>query len=619
MVREVGRLVTLPNPIGDRKGAAVLETSTTRRSSAWVETLLSSAWADVLLATAVVLAVTGPLLFTSSGFELDFTNHLWLSSVAGRGLVEAGHPSYFINTFNPDTGVFYPYFVFEGGTQYTIIGGIGELIGGHFVIAYVGFIVLTVVGAYGGTLWLGREFGLQSWLAHAPALAVVTSAYYITNIYGRGDTPELIATSSIAPLAASAVHLVRAPRWRVLPVLVFAVSAVIFTGSHNLTLLLGTTTAAVTLLVMWLAMGVPWRLPYRRLAMVAGLGMACAMVNAWFLLPDIVYGENTVLGISPANYGQSIWPGTGFFDTPAVLLDPLRTVPRLSGTPALYVQAPDWFLAWGLAAGALLLLRSSRARELRRAWAGAVVVVMLLLGILLVEQAWEVMPEPINQIQFPYRFNTYLFYAVAGLVLVGALALQRVAASEASAHVVKGLRLALVGACAVSLGLCLWQQWVPNVMISQSYTNRSEALVGVHNIPKTWYTGALYYMDRLERVVIPPPKRLLLVYPNEVHGDRFSSWMKVPPGPEPIDTDIGGSSELVQIEGLRRLGRDSAGFAVVGRVNGGSGPVHVTIETIHSPTVELGWLLSVLGVMVILAVLVYTRVHARRVRTGPLR
>ncbi len=265
-------------------------------------------WGEVLLATAAVLAVTGPALFTHESFGLDFTNHMWLSSVAGRSLVEAGHPSYFINSLNADTGVFYPFFAFTGGTLYTIIGALGELIGGHVLIAYLGFIVLTVAANYGGTLWLGRELGLRGWLAHAPALVVVTSAYYISNLYARGDVPELVAASMIAPMVASAVHLIRAPRWRWLPVLAFAVSTVIFTGSHNITLLWGTAVGVGALLVLWIVLGVPWRLPYRRLIMLAGLGLACVMVNAWFLVPDIGYAHTTTISLPPPVPGTRSGP-----------------------------------------------------------------------------------------------------------------------------------------------------------------------------------------------------------------------------------------------------------------------------------------------------------------------
>jgi hypothetical protein len=590
----------------------VFEHLTTR----WIK----SAWAEVLLAIAVVLVATGPALFTQESFGLDFTNAVWLASVAGRSLMEMGHPSYFINTLNPDSGVFYPFFAFTGGTLYTLIGGIAELIGGHFLIAYLAVIVLAVAGAYGGVLWLGRELGLRGLLAHAPALVVVTSAYYISNLYARSDVPELVATSAIAPLAASAVHLARAPRWRVTPVLVFTVSAVIFTGSHNITLLWGTTIAAVTLLILWLALGVPRRLPYRRLFMLAGVGIACVMVNAWFLVTDLAYAGSVTASLPPAGPGKSIWTITGFFDTPGLLLDPLRAQPRQSGTPALFVQAPDWFLAWGLAAGVLLLWRSSHAGSLRRAWVGVVVVLALLLELLLNERIWGVMPEPFNQIQFPFRLNTYLAYAVAGLVLVGALSLQRAAAAKRAIWLVKGLRLSLIAACAVSLGICLWQVWGPSMELSthHTYKNRSEALVGVHTMPLSWYTGPIY-LSRVEPIVIPPPKRLLVVTPNEVHDDRFSAWMNLPPGPAPIWTDIGGTSNLVYFKGVRLLGRTPRGYTVVGRLNGSSGPVHVTIETAHSGLIELGRLLSVIGILAIIAIILCTGISARRAHVVPYR
>jgi hypothetical protein len=576
---------------------------------------MRSVWAELLLAAAAVLVVTGRVLFTHESFGGDFVNHLWLASVAGEGLVEAGHPSFFVNTLNVDTGVFYPFFAFNGGTFYTLVGGVGELLDRHFMDVYLGFVMLTVISAYGGTLWLGRELGLRGWLAHAPALVVITSAYYVSNLYARSDIPELVTTSALAPLVASTVHLARTPRWRVLPVLAFTASAVIFTGSHNITLLWGTTVAAGTLLVLWLALGAPLHLPFRRLIMLAGLGLACVMVNAWFLVTDVAYAGSVFASLPPDGPGKSIWGFTAIFSTPIMVLDPLRIQPKATGQAGLFVQAPDWFMVWGLATGALLLWRPSRARLLRRAWVGVLVVIALLLTLLLSEEVWAVMPEPFDQVQFPFRLNTYLAYAVAGLVLVGALSLQRAAASEGSIRIVRGLRLGLIVACIVSTGICLWQVWVPRKQLPTAhvYKNRDEMPIGGHTMPISWYTGPIL-LNRLEPVVAASPERLLVVYPNEVHGGRFSALMNVPPGPEPIATDIGGSRNLVDLKGLRWLGRTPRGYAIVGRIDGGSGPVHVTLETAHTDIIELGRLLSVLGIVAILAALICTGVSARRVR-----
>jgi hypothetical protein len=165
---------------------------------------------DVLVATAAIALVAAPLVGRFNA-PLDFVNHLWVVWAAGKSLVQAGHPSYFINT--TQQGVFDPWFAFYGGTLYEATGAISELIG-HPYVAFAGVTVLAITGTYVGTLSLGRQFGLRGLLAHAPALAAVTSAYYITDLYGRGAWTEFIALSAIPPLAASAVYLVRAPRWR---------------------------------------------------------------------------------------------------------------------------------------------------------------------------------------------------------------------------------------------------------------------------------------------------------------------------------------------------------------------------------------------------------------------
>jgi hypothetical protein len=560
---------------------------------------------DVLLAGAVLVVVAAPMLFTDSGFGLDFTNHLWLAWAAGKALVAAGHPSYFLNT--TQLGVFYPMFAFYGGTLYTTTGAISEVLGGHPVLAYVGVTMLAIAGCYGGTLWFGRQLGLHGWLAHAPAAAVVTSAYYITDLYGRGAWPELVAVSTIAPLIASGLHLVRARRWRVCPVLIFVVSGVFFTGSHNITLAWGTILIALALLVLWLVLGASRRLPYRRLAMVAGLGMASLLVNAWFLFPDIAYQGDVV-----AHYVSTFrWEGTSFFNTPAVVFDPLRAVPRQSTTPALFVQAPDWFLAWALLAGALLLCRR-RGYGLRRAWIGAAILVALVLGMIMLEPFWSLVPAPLTDIQFPYRLDSYLFYAVAGLVLVVALAIQR-AAHERPRSIVKGLRLSLCAVVAISFGLCIWQEWAPNTLFAKSYTKRGEALASPNVLPRSWYDGGSYRDVRAPLVTVPIG-RSLVIDPRQVHGDRFAAWMNVPPGPEPIQTNIEGGDYLVQISGLEWLGRNLEGEAVVRRIGGGSGPVHVVVETKHSFIIELGRVLSILAILTILTVIAHTWARGRRSR-----
>jgi hypothetical protein len=577
---------------------------------------------DLLIGAGAVLIVAAPLLFTSSGFGLDFTNHLWLSWVEGTELAHAGHPSYFLNAHN--IGVFYPWFAFYGGTLYTLTGGISDLLGGQPIAAYIAVTTLAIAASYGGVVSLGRSFGLRGLPAHAPALAVVTSAYYVTNLYGRGAWTEFMAVAAIAPLLASAVHLARARVWRPWPVLVFVTSAVVFSGSHNITLLWGTTVVALALLVIWLALGLPRTLPFGRLTMLAGLGLAGVAVNAWYLIPDITYAKDVAAHLEVAESGAL----ATFFDTPAVLFDPLRAVPTESTTPALFVQVPIWFLAWGLVAGATLMWRRSSAWQLRRAWLSAVVLIAALLAMIMITPFWAHVPYPFNEIQFPYRLGSYLFYAVGALVLTGALALQQASRSGASAQAaaqasaqagagtrtVAALRWTLAGVCAVSVALCVWQEWVPNTLFNGlSYSNRADALASVNTLPRSWY-DPLSYADVQGPSVSVPSGRQMIIQPGSVHGDRYEGWLEAPSGSAPIQTNIAGGSYLVHVSGVKVVGRGVRGLAVVRREEEGVGPVHVVVEVAHSTTIELSWLISLLGCACVLATFAWTGFRQLRQR-----
>jgi hypothetical protein len=365
----------------------------------------------------------------------------------------------------------------------------------------------------------------------------------------------------------------------------------------------------VALFVAWLASGAPRALPYRRVAALAGLGVASVLVNAWFLFPDFAYARDVAAGTEP----MLSWSATSFLNSPAVLLDPLRHVPALSSTPALFLQIPDWFLAWGLLAGVLLLWRGRGMRTLRRAWVGACALVAALLGMIMIGPFWTLVPFPFDQIQFPYRLDGYVSYAVAGVVIAGALALQRTVAVQARPASVRGLRLGLAAVVAISVGLCVWQEWVPNTRFSASYANRADALGSVNVLPASWYDDASY-RDVSTPLIAVPEERLLVIPPSLVHDDRVSAWMNVPSGRAPIRTNINGGPYLVHIEGLERVGRRPTGEVVVRRPDGGSAPVHVVIETADGVPIELGRAVSLVALLLILAGLSAASVSARRAR-----
>jgi hypothetical protein len=653
--------------------AAIPRAEALRRQGLLWKRLRSSRSVDLLAAGVAVLVFAAPMLFTESGFEVDFTNHLWITWVGGKALFQMGHPTYFIHTYQ--SGVFYPIFAFYGGTIHTVTGGLGELLGGHPVASYVAVTILMVAGTYGGTLWLGRQLGLTRWLSHVPALAVITSAYYVSDLYGRGAWTEFVAISAIPPLFASALYLTRSRPWRFWPVLIFVVSTVIATGSHNITLLWGTFLCVVALLLLWLVLGRPTKLPYRRLAMVLGLGVTCALTNAWFLAPDIGYAKDVRAHLE-TSLGEEGFPEFRaykkpilVFDSPQVLFDPLREVPSESTVPALFVQVPDWFLIWALAAGVLLLWRpvlertsgrgssgrasmraargrvgqasrerttaarpggradrfgrpfppsgltEARRKPLLRVWLGFAGLLATLLLIIMDSSFWDSVPYPFANIQFPFRLNSYVLYAVGALVLVGALAMQLASSHRSLDRKTKGLRIALIGVCVISVALCIWQEWAPNSLTSHSYTRRGEAIGSVNTVPGSWYEAGSYNDVQAPEVAVSP-NREMLINPTLIHDDRFDGWVNLPPGMAPIQTNIAGGPYLVHTSGVTPVGRSNYGFEVVRRSKDGSGPVHVVVEPAHSFLLVLGWVMTILASAIVLVVLAWTIWTAARRRSS---
>ncbi len=555
----------------------------------------------------MIAVVSAPLLARSRE-PLDFANYMWMAWVAGKGTIAAGHPVLFTNT-GPD-GPFYPLFAFYGGTLLVATGLLGAVIG--IFAAYVGVAILAIAAAYLGTLSVARQLGVRGLIAHAPAICVVTSAYYITTLYARGDWPEFVAVSSVPPLAASGLYLIRSERWRPFPVLVFAVSAVILTGSHNLTLIWTLTLAAVSFLVVWLALGRSSALPYRRLAMVSGLALASLCVNGWFLVSDLQHAHDVPLGA----YTTSQSGANAIFDSLDVLLNPLGTAPASLTTVAkapiyflnFYVNAPVWFLAWGvLGGGAILFRRGSVGTRSFRVWLALLGLVALLVFVI-ADPWWSSVPFPWDETQFPFRVDTYLAFAIAAVVLAGALAFQR-AYPSLSRPAASALESSLLIVTAISVGLCVAQQWAPPSHY-WFYKDPGAELVSIHQLPRSWYAPA-DYADASARVVNVPPARRLRVPWSRVEGDYFSGVVDAPPGPAPIETNVLGGAYVVQISGVRYIGRTATGHEVVRRIDGhSSGPVHLVIQTADTSSIVLGRILSILGLVALVAILALTCTRA---------
>ena len=549
-------------------------------------------WADVLITCFAALVVLGPAFVSSNGVSPDFVNHLWLVRIQQQAFNLHAWPSYFAST--SATGVFFPMFLFYGGTLYAAVGALAAIIDQ----ARVAFFVCTglaVIAAYGGLLWLARQLGARSWRAHAPSIAFVASAYYITNLWGRGDWPELMATSMVPLLVASTWRLVNAPRVEALPAFLLVLSTVFFAGSHNVSLVLGAVVIVGLLVLLGIAVGrelVPCG--HRRLAAVGGLLVLGVGVDAWFLLPDVLHASQTRIGsgiLTPA-------AETGWLNTPSMLFNPLRSVPAQSTTPALFVQAPVWFLFWVIIASAVLWTAAGRAA--RRITIALAILLGVLLAFIMIGPLWDAMPTVLRQVQFPYRVNTYVALCVAGLVLAWVLVVERSPHDNRRS----ALSVGLVSATAISVLLAVWQVWYRPVDPT-FYYNLKSAFVPTSQAPAAFPVSSLDYADRSQHVVVTAPTANIVLNPARVRGNHATVTVTPPPGKGPFATNISAGPYAARISGgVTRLGRTPGGVSVVWRTSGFRGPVTISVAPAGG-SLTVGRIISLIAILVLIVVMIY--------------
>jgi uncharacterized membrane protein len=256
-----------------------------RRPLAWL--------ASSLLAAGLLALIVWPLVLRPDYFGDDWRAHYWFVWHQTEWLLQQHRPTFFLHYRD---GVFYPQYAFYGGTLYTSTALLAVVLG-SVRNGYVASWIIAFAAAYGGWFWLARLAGLGRWVAHVPGAVFLTSPYLLTTAYVRGDWPEFVGVCAIPLLAASAVSVLRSDRLRPLPMLALAASTVYFSGSHNLTLLWGGT--FLMILAAALYAGVPavrgWVTgpAVLRLLLVV---VPALLVNAWFLVPDVIYGGHTQLG-----------------------------------------------------------------------------------------------------------------------------------------------------------------------------------------------------------------------------------------------------------------------------------------------------------------------------------
>ena len=534
-----------------------------------------------------VLAIVGHTLVTDAGqLTGDFRTDAMYIAQQAHGLQQNHLPSLFLTY---DLAAFYPIFTFYGGTFFTFTGLIALLLGSAMT-AEVVVILMGLAAAYGGWYWLARLAGVRPWPAHAPAIVYVTAPYLVTNVYVRHDLPEQVATSFIPLLVASAISVAKAKSWPAWPTVAFAASVVVFGGTHNLTLLWGTTILVIVGLlvatVVPAARALVTRAGLLRLAIVA---VPALLLNAWFLLPDLVYGSHTVIAHRLPEWKAALHeshPELGL----ARLAAPHRFDLSSGGGYALPALALTWTAVAAIVAGGRR--RGSWGRLLALAW----IVTGVLAVVIAHPTSLLVLPDPWLLLQGSARLCTYATFGVACAVIAALRMTDRV----------RGWFVLLLPACLLAGGVL--------AVVQMQHMPR---LAGFADpIEKTLSVSIGDYGDGRSRSLGDEIASAPYVgfARSDVRGNVADIAMPYRDGAI-VRTNLLVPAELLRIRGAHVIGRWPAEGLLPGSPvrwylaiqiadQGVDGQAHVVISATRAWPLVVGKILSLLGVLGLVAVAV---------------
>jgi hypothetical protein len=522
-----------------------------------------------------ILCLLLPILATDRTFATDWGNHYWLVHMQGLEIGALHEPSIYLQS---TLGAFYPYYAFYGGTFYAVSGLVAELTSTDVAVflAYAG----AIAANYLGWTWMARMAGVRGWRAQLPGLIAVTAPLAVSNLYGRGGIPEVVATSMLPLVAAAAISLVREPRLRLRDAVAFVVGLVFLTGTHALSLIWGVAFLAILALVLIACNRSFVKQRAMRLLSLAWLAVLAGCINAWMLGPLLLFHSRTLENEPDPLSQQDYTSVENLFRILRDAPDPYSFV-RADVNAALPVLALIWAVVAGVVFWRLLTPRS-RALALGLATALGALVILILDWSLIAD-----LPESLQYIQFPYRLLTYADFCVVGLVTLALAAVERRGDDSAAVAAVASLTAIALFSLAISV-----QQ---NFDVRSWLGGRDEALASSVQPPPSWY-AIIQFGDGSAPVVQPTLSEPLTVPVEE--GVRDSYRVEYPPGPAgTAQTNIDTGNYLVDVSGAEPVGRSEAGQMVVRLPASPDKPRIVVVSAEDGPAVVVSRWISVLALI----------------------
>ncbi len=547
-----------------------------------------------------------PVLFTNSEMTGDWIKHLWFISHQSQSIATDHHPSFF---FYHAGELFYPLFAFYGGTIFALAGAFSLVLGHSARTAYALSYLVDISCAYAGWYWLGRIAGLRRWLAAIPGALFITSPYYLSLIYARGDWPEFTGISMVSLVLASGWSVLRADRIRALPALALTGSVLVFGGSHNLTVIWASTLIGLFLLLTLLLVPAARKpLDVRRVGRLAILAIPAFALNAWFLIPDIAYQAHTVIASK-----YPLWRMILSETEPIVRAGKLFAIVRsstLGPTEAkLMITLPVLAIAW-LCVSYVLLVRPrwgetwTRVLLIASLMAALVTVMMTHVGLLLA------LPRALAILQFSYRLDSYPVIAICAAVLAALVLFGSGEPADRSWSWV------LIPVVAISIAGGIQQ-------VNASFV--SAPIVDL----KTLNPELGDYAND-EFPIVTETKRLAVVHFPQPTNAKETASVSLPLRPhERVETNVMSYTPMLHFTGAKVVALDNTDHTVLevdppapGQASS-RGLQTISVRPADTPPVVIGRVLSLLAIAILLAIfgkLALDRLSTRnRSRRGSLR
>lgn len=522
----------------------------------------------------VIAGLLAPIPLSDRSFSTDWGNHLWLIWAQGENIRELGEPSYFLQS---SIGAFYPYYAFYGGSFYAVFGLVSWLTSAEaaVLLAYA----CALAAAYLGWTWIARQLGVGGWRSQLPGCIAVTAPLAVTNLYGRGDIPEVVATAAIPLIAAAGLSLFREERVRLSTACLYVLGVVALTGTHTLTLVWG---VVFLILVTAILAASCWQAARKRLGRglaVAGLSALGIGINAWILAPLFLF-HTRLVEQEPDPIGQLAYTDP----------EQLFSLFRNAGDFFWFVKAdvdaqlPVLALLWALICGVAYWRYLPAAAK--RIAIGLLMLGGVLLLLILSPSLIEELPKVLQFIQFPYRIETYFNLCLVGLVTLALAAMER----ERTTRAIPALALAAIAAFNFVLSI------EQNSQVRSWLTDRDEALTSAVQPPRTWY-ALLQFADGSARHVEWADGPPLEFGVEEIGGSYAATY---PPGRSMVvATNIATGDYLVDVSGARPVGRNEVGTMVV-RLPASDRPREVEVSAAWGPAMTAGRLLTAASLLIAL-------------------